>query len=453
MTSLLHGLTLCVWILSYFSASTQGDFVEPPLAYSQRSLSEEESTLPCQYQVDPAQGEVVVQVNWYKVKADGTKEPITTAHHTDGQTASGAWSGRVRFKSGQPTVDSSMVIMGTVLGDEGTYICHVITYPGGIFERPQSLVVWTKPISSLEPKVLVEGQSYQVAASCRSVARPPPRLSWDTELTGKATNRSLDGGAVSSYFSLHPLRNMDGKKLDCLVWHPALERPRRISNTLVVHYPPVTEVEHLDQNWFVGQEPAALRCVSRGNPKPQSFTWTRKGKALPEGVTSHPNGTLTFRRPVNLTDAGVYQCVAKNEVGEGRGEAMITVTEGPEKRTWMEDNMLMVIVGAVAVGLLLLMLIIVLTVTSHHKRKAKNLKRELTVKKEEISTLSRQASFRRINSVSTEARGLMEENIPLRVEGTIRTSLSSLGVSLQITFKSACGARAQRCLSVQVPGG
>lgn len=30
------------------------------------------------------------------------------------------------------------------------------------------------PISSLDPVVLVEGQSYRQAASCRSVARPPP---------------------------------------------------------------------------------------------------------------------------------------------------------------------------------------------------------------------------------------------------------------------------------------
>lgn len=82
---------------------------------------------------------------------------------------------------------------------------------------------------------LVEGQSYRPAAACRSVAHPPPRLSWDTDLNGQSTNRSSDKGVVTSQYSLHPLRNMNGVKLDCLVWHPTSPKPRRLSNRLVVH--------------------------------------------------------------------------------------------------------------------------------------------------------------------------------------------------------------------------
>lgn len=91
------------------------------------------------------------------------------------------------------------------------------------------------PISSLDALIMVEGQTYQTVATCRSVGRPQPQLSWDTELNGKATNRTSESGAVSSQFSLHPLRSLNGKKLDCLVWHPSLAGPRRITNSLVVH--------------------------------------------------------------------------------------------------------------------------------------------------------------------------------------------------------------------------
>lgn len=83
--------------------------------------------------------------------------------------------------------------------------------------------------------ILQEGQSFRVAASCRSVGHPPPRLSWDTEIPGQSQNRSGEDGVVTSQFSLHPLRSMNGGRLDCLVWHPALDGPRRISNRLVVH--------------------------------------------------------------------------------------------------------------------------------------------------------------------------------------------------------------------------
>ncbi|XP_024290406.2 nectin-4 isoform X2 [Oncorhynchus tshawytscha] len=422
MTSHLGGLTPLLWILWSFIAVVQGDFVEPSPSYTLNSLAEAETRLPCQFKVEV--GQVVVQVTWTKEKADGTKDQIITVHHTDGHTEFGQYSGRVRFSSRKPTVDSSLIIMNTVESDEGMYNCHISTFPSGNFERQLSLTVWTTPISSLDPVILVEGQSFQLAASCRSVARPPPHLSWDTELPGQSHNRSLEGGSVSTHFSLHPLRSMDGKRLDCLVKHPALKGPRRITNNLVVHYPPNSEISGFDQNWYAGLEEAALSCVSGGNPKPQSFNWTRKGGDLPEGVTTG-NGSLLFNRPLVLTDAGIYQCVAMNSVGADNAEVEITVTELPQKQASF-DSLLMVIVGGVAGVLLLVMIIIVISVTRHHKRKNKKLSRELTVRKEEISTLSRQASFRKMNSVSMDTRGQTEEDIPLRVEGTLRTSLSSV---------------------------
>lgn len=83
---------------------------------------------------------------------------------------------------------------------------------------------------------VVEGPDYRLVASCRSVARPAPRLTWDTDLNGQSVSRSSEsGGAVSSHFSLYPLRSMNGMKLDCLVSHPSYSEPRRLQNQLVVH--------------------------------------------------------------------------------------------------------------------------------------------------------------------------------------------------------------------------
>lgn len=96
------------------------------------------------------------------------------------------------------------------------------------------LLLLVLPISSLDHEPLVEGQAFRVAASCRAVGHPTPRLSWDTDLPGQSQNRTKEDGSVSSYYSLHPLRSMNGKKLDCLVWHPGLEQPRRIANRLEV---------------------------------------------------------------------------------------------------------------------------------------------------------------------------------------------------------------------------
>ncbi|XP_034066488.1 nectin-4 isoform X2 [Gymnodraco acuticeps] len=422
MTSLLNTLSLCLCVLRI--CVIQGDVVDPPTVEPILSLSEKETVLPCRYQLLP--GDTVVQVTWYKEKPDATKDQIVTAHHTNGQTVFGAWSQRVRFQSSEPTVDSSLVIMSTEVSDEGKYLCRIVTYPSGNFDTEMSLTVWTIPISSLDPVILVEGQSYRQAASCRSVARPPPRLSWETDLNGQSTNRSSDNGAVTSHYSLHPLRSMNGKKLDCIVWHPTLKGTRRIRNKLVVHYPPDAEVSGFAGDWLMGLENAALRCVSGGNPKPHSFTWLRVGGELPEGVILHLNGTLVFGRPLSPSDKGTYQCVAKNDVGVGTAEVEIIVGDSRQELSLFE-KMPMIFIGGAAGGLLILMLIVIICVTCHHKRKNRKLERELTQKKEEINTLARVASIRRMNSVSTDARGATEENIPLRVEATLRNSLSSLG--------------------------
>uniref|UniRef100_A0A8C5H9Z8 Nectin-4-like n=1 Tax=Gouania willdenowi TaxID=441366 RepID=A0A8C5H9Z8_GOUWI len=361
---------------SFVRTGTRADFVGPSSEKLIRSLSEDETILPCRYQPSE-KGQVNVQVTWYKEKLDQSKEQIITAHHISGQTAFGSWSGRVRFKGSDPTIDSSLVIMNTEVSDEGDYICHVSTFPSGNFDREIKLIVWTYPISSLDPVILEEGQTYRQAAACRSVARPPPHLTWDTDLNGQAINRSSDNGAVSSHYSLHPLRNMNGKKLDCLVWHPTFAGPRRLQNNVVVHYPPHAEVTGYTNDWYVGSENAALRCESGGNPKPHSFTWIRKGEDLPKGVISLKNGTLSFRRPLNVSDAGIYQCIATNIVGVGKADIEISLKEPPEKL----ENLLIIIVGGLAGGLLILMLIIVITVMCHHRRKNRKLKRELTQKK------------------------------------------------------------------------
>ncbi|CAL1590516.1 unnamed protein product [Knipowitschia caucasica] len=415
-------LSLCALQISGVGA----DFSDVPPGDAVRSLAEDETVLPCVY--NPTKEQTIVQVTWSKEQDDGTKQQIIMVHHLDGQTASGEWSRRVRFKNSDPTKDSSLVITSTELRDSGHYSCQVSTFPQGNFEKEMDLTVWTDPISSLEPVVLVEGK-YGVAATCRSTALPTPQLSWDTELSGLSTNRTSDNGVVTSQFSLYPLRSMNHKRLDCLVWHSSYKGPKRLSNRLLVHYPPHAEITGFKQDWFLGLEKAQLKCVSGGNPPPR-YTWLRDGKAVPDGAVPQLDGTLLFERPLMVSDSGMYQCVAQNLIDVGKAEVNVTIEE---KQVWPMESMLMVVVGAAAGGLLLLMLIVIVSVTCHHKNRNKKLKRELTEKKQEITTLSRQASIRRMNSVSTDARGATEENIPLRVEGTLRTSLSSLGVSPYVT--------------------
>ncbi|KAM9844898.1 nectin-4 isoform 2-T2 [Aulostomus maculatus] len=412
-----------VALLLLVASSARGGFVEPrQLVASQRSLAERQTRLPCHYQA--GEEESVVQVTWHKELLDGTKDQIITAHSTDGYTEFGRYSGRVRFESSRPTENSALLIPSTEESDEGSYVCRISTYPNGNFERRIHLTVWILPISSLDPVVLMEGQPFGLAASCRAVGRPQPRLSWDTELPGRSKNRTNEGGSVSSYYSLHPLRSMNGKQLDCLVWHPGLEHPRRISNHLVVQYPPDATISSSTDDWYVGLEEVELNCNAEGNPKPQNITWKRKGGALPDGA-SVVGGKLIFRRALHINNSGVYECVVNNNVGVGRAEKILTITT----KSRLEDtlnNRLLIIICASAVAVVMIMIVVILLVHRHHRQRNKKLEMQLSEKTDEMISLSRQASFRRLNSVSTDPRVPAEDYAHLGVDSRMKNSQTSL---------------------------
>ncbi|KAF5903042.1 nectin-4-like isoform X1, partial [Clarias magur] len=401
-----------------------GEFIQPPLSLALRSYAEEETRLPCEFK--PQDGDRVVQVTWYTEKSNGVKEQIITRHMTEGLQEFPSFAGRVRFTSSDPIKDSTLLILSTRESDRATYTCHITTFPSGNFERQISLTVWRVPISTLEPVTLKEGETFRVAATCRAVGLPPPRLSWDTDVPGQSQNRSSEDGVVSSQYSLHPLRNMNGRKLDCLVWHPALDQPRRLSNKIKVHFPPDATISGYDQSWSVNRKGAELKCEGVGNPPPHNFTWTRKGGVLPKDVSLEGN-RLIFNHALNKSDEGVYECEARNLVGSVKTEVNVQIPDTSQLEASF-NNLLLIIVGGAAGVLVVVMTIIILLVSCHHKRRTRKLKSELNEKKEEINNLSRQNSMRRLNSVSTDPRLQTEEStlIGMDLYGPIKSSAFSL---------------------------
>lgn len=412
-------------ILQLYVTLTRGTFVDPPQPRtSQRSMADSQTRLPCRYQAGP--GEKVVQVTWYKELPDRTKDQMITAHFTDGHTEFGRYAGRVRFESSSPTENSALLILSTEESDEGLYTCHISTFPNGNFERSIRLTVWSLPISSLEAVVMREGQPFGQAASCRSMGRPTPRLSWDSPLVGQVQNRSSESRTVASFFLLYPLRAMNGKQLDCLVWHPAFEQPRRISNTLEVQYPPEVKISAGTGDWFVGLEKAELICNTQAQPRVHNITWKWKGGALPDGSTA-VGDKLVFKRPLRLNDSGVYECLALNQIGSGTMKYEFNVAEKTFRLADItSDNFLLMVIGGAAALLVLVMVVVILLVNRHHKNRHKKLEMELSEKTEEINSLSRQTSLRRLNSVSTDIRMQPEDYSLLRVDSRMKHSQMSL---------------------------
>ncbi|XP_077086616.1 nectin-4 isoform X2 [Siphateles boraxobius] len=412
---------ICVMVFSLM-VCVCSEFLDPPA--SLRSFSNTQTRLPCRFEV---QGEEkVVQVTWSRQKPGGEREQIITGHFTEGPNVSPDFLKHVQFESSDPTVDSTLLILNTKKADQATYTCHISTFPSGNFDTHISLTVWMLPISSLEPVILQEGQSFRSAALCRSVAHPAALLSWDTDVPGHSQNRSGEDGVVTSQFSLHPLRSMNGQRLDCLVWHPALDGPSRLINTLIVHFPPDAEIVG-SGSWRLGQVGSELRCAVKGNPLPQNITWSRQDGRLPEGV-SVQRERLVFARPLNVSDEGLYVCQTGNIVGTAKAQFKLEIERRVSELSELmksPSETLLIIAGASVVGTLVLVVVITIVfVNCRLRRKNKKLKRALSARTVEMISLSRQVSMRRLNSISDPRTAAEEDS--LMMDGMMKSSVLSV---------------------------
>ncbi|XP_050990377.1 nectin-4 [Labeo rohita] len=424
MTKLLTCISVIIFRLM---VCVHSEFIEPSESLALRSFSGTPTRLPCRFTVEGE--EKVVQVTWFRQKPGEEQEQVITGHFTEGLTVFPDFLNRVQFESSNPIIDSTLLILNTKKADQATYTCHITTFPSGIFERQISLTVWILPISSLEPVILQEGQSFRVAASCRAVGHPSPRLSWDTDIHGQSQNRTGEDGVVTSQFSLHPLRSMNKRRLDCLVWHPALDAPHRISNELIVHFPPDAAITG-SGSWRIGDTGSELRCAVKGNPLPQNVTWSRKDGRLPAGV-SVQGDALVFVRPLNVTDEGVYVCQTANGVGIAKAEFKVEVGKHTDTTAFAHvfgntSESLLIIIGASVAGVLIIVIVIAIVfVNCHLRRKNRKLKRALSARTEEMISLSRQVSMRRLNSINGDPRTATEDSL-IHAESLIKGSVLSV---------------------------
>ncbi|XP_068108948.1 nectin-4 [Hyperolius riggenbachi] len=365
-------------------------------------------TLTCYYEAE--EGEKVSQVLWLKV-LNGKNNEIANLNAEFGSHIYPEYEGRVKKKNPLQSEDGTIILKNPVQADEGTYQCRVITFPSGTFEADMMLKVLVPPLPTLNPgPPLVEGEGQTLAASCTAEGNPVPSLIWETQVMGTNKSRTFHhsrSASVTGEFYVLPARSMNGKPLTCVISHPGFREEKRITHMLSVKYIAEATIQG-HEGWFVGKEGAELQCVCEGNPMP-TYKWSRANGSLPEDVKYEGN-KLVFPGVVVPTYAGLYSCQAINEVGARQASGSVFIAEH-EPRNVDLMSVSLVSVAVVTVVLLVILVITVVLVNRHHKRKTKRLSEKI----EELSTLSRQTSRRRLStSASTDTRMQLEEGLPLR---------------------------------------
>ncbi|XP_064932171.1 nectin-3 isoform X2 [Columba livia] len=351
--SLGPGLGLLGLVFSRFCCSAlAGPVVDPHVT----AVWGKKVALKCIIDVN----ETITQVSWEKIH--GKSSQTIAVHHPEyGISVQGEYQGRVSFKNYSLT-DATIVLRNVSFSDAGEYICKAVTFPLGNTQSSTTVTVLVEPIVSLTkgPGPLIDGANRTVAATCTAATgKPAAEIEWEGGLGEMESSSTLfpnETVTVVSQYMIVPTRFARGRRITCIVRHPALEKEMRYTHVLDIQYAPEVSITGYDGNWFIGRENVQLRCNADANPLPMEFMWTRLDGQWPEGLLS-VNNTLQFSNPLTYNYTGTYICKVTNALGQKSDQKTIYILDVPFKQTSS------VAVAGAVIGAVLALFIITIFVT------------------------------------------------------------------------------------------
>ncbi|XP_058271125.1 nectin-3-like protein isoform X4 [Hemibagrus wyckioides] len=267
--------------------------------------------------------------------------------------------------------DATIVLEDVGFADIGEYTCKVATFPLGNTQASTTLSVLVEPkvyISAGSTALLDGGNLTTVATCIAERARPPATVFWESDLYGTSEVHIQDDSNGTTTTQVHytwePTRHAQGDTLTCVVKHPALPSEFRMPYIINVQFAPDILLLGYDGDWYVGRENVQLKCQVKANPPAHHFQWIRLDGEMPDGVRV-VNDSLTFLRPLQRNDSGVYRCEVGNNIGLRTRDLRIRIQEMSQKQ--MTSSM--AVAGAVMGAVLALFLIIIFTIVLLTARK------------------------------------------------------------------------------------
>ncbi|XP_050777431.1 nectin-3-like, partial [Gopherus flavomarginatus] len=281
-------------------------------------------TLKCMIEISGT----IIQISWEKIHGK-SKQTIAVLHPEDGFAPQGEYQGRVSFKNNSLT-DATIILHNISFSDSGEYVCKAVTFPLGNTESSTTVTVLVEPTVSLTkgPNSLIDGENKKIAAICTAATgKPDADIEWEGgfgEVESISTLFPNETVTVVARYKVIPTKFATGRRVTCVVRHPALEKELRYPYTLDILYAPEVSITGYDGNWFFGREHVRLRCNANANPRPTDFTWTRLDGQWPEGLMSS-NNTLHFNHPLTYNYAGTYVCKVTNSLGQTSDQKTIYI--------------------------------------------------------------------------------------------------------------------------------
>ncbi|CAK6971319.1 hemicentin-1 [Scomber scombrus] len=209
-----------------------------------------------------------------------------------------------------------LVVSRAQVSDTARFQC-VATNEAGDHERDFNVVVHVPPsIRTTGPAERAVVLHKPISLECISSGIPPPSITWLKD--GRpvdTTQEHLKLESAGRMLKVTEARLEDSGRYTCLATNAAGEAQQHIR--LSVHEPPTirNSGEIINQTILSGF-PTELECKATGSPLP-AITWYKDGRPLTSaaGVTILKRGQVLEIERAQLSDAGMYRCVAVNMAG------------------------------------------------------------------------------------------------------------------------------------------
>nr|XP_055071027.1 nectin-2 [Misgurnus anguillicaudatus] len=240
---------------------------------------------------------------------------------------------RIKFIGNIAEKNGSVQLLGMRLLDEGIYTCIFNLFPSGPFETNINVTVLVPPKVSVAGATHVSGDVNVTLASCFATsARPAAKVLWSlgdlqSSLRIETTHTVHPNGTFTVVSNLvgSASKDLNQKKVQCVVTHEALDNELVLDYSINIHYPPESVLIIPDKP----TEPKEFHCLVESNPRPTNYTWIRVNKTTPQ----HEGYKLLVAK-LTPDFNGLYICTASNQYGSSSGSLYVQVHTESSSVCW-----------------------------------------------------------------------------------------------------------------------
>ncbi|XP_023559876.1 hemicentin-1 [Octodon degus] len=217
------------------------------------------------------------------------------------------------------------------VSDSATYTCHV-TNVAGTAEKSFHVDVYVPPVIEGDSTIPLNKQvvvAHSLTLECKAAGNPPPALTWLKDGVPVKASDNIRVEAGGKKLEILSALEVDQGQYVCVATSVAGEKEIKYDVDVLV--PPFVEGgEETSYFIVIVNNLLELDCQVTGSPPP-AIMWLKDGQLIDErdGFKMLLNGRKLVIAQAQMSDTGIFQCVATNSAGEHRKEFEVTVHVPP----------------------------------------------------------------------------------------------------------------------------